>query len=58
MEHLALIGMVCALPGVAFILAAKVTGSQKWIANLLVKVPSLVYCLIAVIMILKHFSII
>lgn len=49
MEKLSLLAAILALPAIIFLLVAKINGSNKWIAQVLLKLPSLIALVVLII---------
>lgn len=57
MEKLSIIAAIFALPAIAFMLVANITGSKKWLAWIFIKLPSLISLIALIVMAMSHFGI-
>jgi len=53
MEKLSILAMMFAIPAICFMLVANVTGKNKWIVWLFIKLPSLISLVIIIVYGLK-----
>jgi hypothetical protein len=51
-----MLSAICALPAVGFILIANITGNWKTLIKLFLKLPSLVFLILMVIVLLSKFG--
>jgi len=58
MEKLAIIAAIASIPAIIFILSAKITGSNKILAFIGLKVPAFIAAVALVLMAFSHFKII
>jgi hypothetical protein len=58
MEKLSILAAIFALPAISFMLIAKITGQNKWLAWIFIKLPSLISLIALIIMAMSYFGII
>jgi hypothetical protein len=58
MEKLGILAAIFAIPAICFMLVANITGNKKWIAWLLIKLPSLISLVMIIVYFLKYFKLI
>ena len=58
MEKLAILASIFAVPATSFMLAAKITGNNKLIGWLFLKLPSLISLVIVILMALVYFGLV
>lgn len=56
MEKLSILASICALPSVFFMLIANVTGKNKWIVWIGIKLPALISLIAIILMAMSHFT--
>jgi hypothetical protein len=57
MEKLSILAAIFALPAIAFMLIAKITGQNKWLGWIFIKLPSLISLIALIVMAMSHFGI-
>jgi hypothetical protein len=57
MEKIILIALLLSLPASCFMIAADITGQNKWIARLFMKLPSYMSIVLLLVYILKYFNV-
>jgi hypothetical protein len=58
MEKLSILAAIFALPAISFMLIAKITGQNKWLAWIFIKLPSLISLIALIIMAMSYSGII